>query len=333
MNAPGARSKNDRAWGEARVITIAHRTHGGRRFAGMTIGVLGFLACVLADGSSGRAAEAVFASPEKALDALRSAINSGTKDELLALFGPEHEADLIGGDPAGVRFTVRQLRTNAALGLSLVPAGPDRLNVIVGNRGWPMPIPLVKAAQGWSFDVDAGLVEITNRRIGYNELSAIALCRVYLEAQARYAAADHDGDQVLEYAQKLTSTPGTKDGLFWQPGPDGEISPLGPLAASAEQYLGERREGEPLRGYYFRILAGQGANVPGGKYEYVINGNMIAGYALLAWPADYGRSGIMSFACSHHGKVFEKDLGRDTGNLAPAITAYDPDQTWAEASE
>lgn len=216
-------------------------------------------------------------------------------------------------------------------GLSLAPAGLDRLNIIVGNRGWPMPIPLVKGAQGWSFDVDAGLAEINNRRIGRHELAAIALCRAYLQAQVPYAVADRDRDQVLEYAQRLASAPGQMDGLYWQPGADGEVSPLGPPVASAEEFLGERRQGDPLRGYCFRILFGQGANVPGGKYDYVINGNMIAGHGLLAWPADYGRSGMMTFMCSHHDKVVEKDLRPDTAGVAATTTAYDPDPSWAEA--
>lgn len=311
------------------MTTMTDRVVRFRLAAWLTIGTLALLIALRADGREARAAEAVYPSPETALEAFRSAVNSQNNQEFLALFGAEHRADLMGGDPAEARLALRRLRTGVARGLSLVPAGPDRMTVVVGSQGWPMPIPLVKGTQGWSFDVDAGLEEITNRRIGNHELGAIALCRAYMDAQRAYAAADRDGDQVLEYAQKLASTPGQHDGLYWQPAADGEISPFGPLAASAEQYLGERKADEPYRGYYFRILTGQGANPPGGRYDYIINGNMIAGYGLLAWPADYGRSGIMTFQCSHHGKVFEKDLGPDTTKLAAAITAFDPDQTWA----
>lgn len=304
------------------------------RLAAATVAsVVAFAAAFHGGGSDARAATAVYPSPEKALDAFRSAVMSEGNQGLIALFGPEHQADLVGGDPAEARLALQRLRAGIARGLSLVPAGPDQMTVVIGNQGWPMPIPLVKGADGWTFDVAAGIEEITDRRIGNHELAAIALCRAYLTAQVEYAAADHDGDQVLEYAQRLASTPGQQDGLYWQESASAGPSPFGPLAASAEEYLGQRKAGEPYRGYHFRILTGQGANPPGGKYDYVINGNMIAGYALLAWPADYGRSGIMTFQCSHQGMVFEKNLGENTAKLAAAITAYDPDKTWEAVAE
>lgn len=304
------------------------------RLAAATVtSVVAFAAALYGGGSDARAATTVYPSPEKALDAFRSAVLSEGNQGLIALFGPEHQADLVGGDPAEARLALQRLRAGIARGLSLVPAGPDRMTVVVGNQGWPMPIPLVKGADGWTFDVADGIEEIRNRRIGNHELAAIALCRAYLTAQVEYAALDRDGDQVLEYAQRVASTPGQQDGLYWQASASAGPSPFGPLAASAEEYLGQRKAGEPYRGYYFRILTSQGANPPGGKYDYIINGNMIAGYALLAWPADYGRSGIMTFECSHQGTVFEKNLGEDTAKLAAAITAYDPDKTWNDVTE
>lgn len=198
-------------------------------------------------------------------------------------------------------------------------------------RGWPMPVPLVKGPSGWTFDVKEGLQEITDRRVGRNELSAIEFCKAYIDAQRRYASADHDNDGVLEFAQRLKSS--QQDGLYWKAGADGVISPLGPLVASAEQYLQHRQAGEPFHGYYFRILTGQGANAAGGKYSYVINGNMIAGFAMIAWPADYRRSGIMTFQCGHNRQILEKDLGPETGKLATAITTFDPDKSWNEVTD
>ncbi len=299
----------------------------------MVTSIIAFAAAFHGGESDALAAATAYPSPEKALDAFRSAVNSDSNQGLSALFGPEHQADLVGGDPAEARLALQRLRSGVARGLSLVPAGPDRMTVVVGNQGWPMPIPLVKGADGWAFDVAAGIEEIKDRRIGNHELAAIALCRAYLSAQVEYASADRDGDQVLEYAQKLSSSPDKQDGLYWPEGADAGPSPFGPLVGGAEEYLGQRKAGDPYRGYYFRILTGQGANPPGGKYDYIINGNMIAGYALLAWPADYGRSGIMTFQCSHQGTVFEKNLGEDTAKFAAAITAYDPDKTWDAVTE
>ncbi|MBK8210378.1 MAG: DUF2950 domain-containing protein [Rhodospirillales bacterium] len=277
------------------------------------------------------AADATYPTPEAAMAAFRAAVNGDGGKGILDLFGREHEADLIGGDPAEARQNVQALRRMAAQRMTLEADGEDRMSIIMGRRGWPMPIPMVKGEGGWTFDVKAGIEEITDRRIGRNELAAINFCKTYIDAQRQYAGTDHDGDGVLAFAQRLRSSDGKQDGLYWPPGPDGVASPLGPFAAAAEEYGKNRENGEPFRGYYFRILAEQGANPPGGAYNYVINGNMIGGFALVAWPADYGRSGIMTFACSHHGQVLEKDLGPDTGKLAATITQYDPDKTWQPA--
>jgi hypothetical protein len=177
--------------------------------------------------------------------------------------------------------------------------------------------------------------EITNRRIGMNELQAIRVARAYVDAQVEYARADRDADEVLEFAQRLGSSAGKKDGLYWQTSADeSEISPFGPLIAGMDQdYLTARKAGDPFYGYQFKILTRQGANPPGGRYDYVINGNMIAGFAMVAWPADYGNSGIMTFLVSHQGKVLQKDLGEDTELLAAAIQEYDPDDSWVETED
>jgi hypothetical protein len=268
--------------------------------------------------------------PEAALQAFRTAIEQGGQG-LLGLFGNEHEADLIGGDPAEARLNLARLRRMAAQRVSLMPSGEDQMIIIMGRRGWPMPVPLMKQPSGWTFDVEEGLQEITDRRVGRNELSAIDLCKAYIDAQRQYASVDRDGDGVLEFAQKVESSDGERDGLYWKPEADGVVSPLGPLVASAEQYLQHRQTGEPFHGYYFHILKEQGANAPGGNYDYVINGNMIAGFAMIAWPAEYGRSGIMTLQCGHDGRILEKDLRPDTVKLASAVTIYDPDKTWLPA--
>jgi Protein of unknown function (DUF2950) len=295
------------------------------------------LVALLLGGAAGiapvQAAAAVFATPQAALSAFAEALNSPDGEGLLALLGPEHRDELLGGDPAAVRQGLGLLKAAAAQDLRLVAEAPDRMTVILGRQAWPMPIPLVRGEQGWRFDTEAGLEEIIDRRIGRNELAAIEFARVYGDAQAAYASEDHDGDEVLEYAQQLASTPGQRDGLYWPPGDDGEESPLAAFAAKAAEYLGYRQTGEPYRGYRFRILTAQGPNPPGGEYDYVINGNMIAGFALVAWPADHGNSGVMTFVLSHQGRLYQKDLGPETEAAAGAMTRYDPDASWTEVAE
>jgi hypothetical protein len=295
----------------------------------MFAGLLALVILILARAPLSAAA-GTYPNPEAAMAAFRDAVDGEGGKGILDLFGREYETDLVGGDPAEARQNVEALRRMAAQRMTLEPAGEERMTIIMGRRGWPMPIPLVKSGGDWTFDVKAGVEEIIDRRIGRNELAAIEFCKTYIDAQRQYAGTDHDGDGVLEFARRLRSSESQQDGLYWPPGPDGVESPLGPFAAAAEDLEGHK-EGEPFRGYYFRILTEQGANPPGGAYSYVINGNMIAGFALIAWPADYGRAGIMTFECSHHGQVLEKDLGPDTGKIAVTMIQYDPDKTWEPA--
>jgi hypothetical protein len=208
--------------------------------------------------------------------------------------------------------------------------------MVIGREAWPMPIPIVKADTGWHFDVAAGADEIVARRIGANELAAVDNLRAYVEAQVQYAEADRDGDDVLEYAQRINSAPGKKDGLYWEAAAAGsgeEASPFGPFNAEHEAYLSDREAGDPFMGYYYRIVSRQGENAPGGRYDYVINGNMIAGFAMVAWPAEYANSGVMTFIVSQTGKVFQRDLGDGTELGAAAIQVYDPDGSWSEVKE
>jgi Protein of unknown function (DUF2950) len=193
-----------------------------------------------------------------------------------------------------------------------------------------LPIPIVFAEGAWRFDTEEGIDELANQRIGGNELRTIESMRAYVEAQNDYASADRNGDEVLEYAQHIRSSAGQQDGLYWPASAAETPSPLGPLLAAAVE---ARDVGASYNGYHYRVLTRQGANPPGGAYDYVINGNMIAGFALIAWPAEYDHSGITTFMVSHQGKVFEKDLGPETAELVMAIDAYDPDATWTEVTE
>jgi hypothetical protein len=199
----------------------------------------------------------------------------------------------------------------------------------MGRRAWPMPIPLMAENGAWRFDTETGIEEVVNRRIGRNELAAIEFARVFVRAQEQYAEIGPRGDGVVDYAQQIGSTPGKRDGLYWPAAAGEPASPLGPFAAAMRDYLGaERQSGEPYRGYVYRVLTRQGPNAPGGAYDYVIKGRMVAGYALLAYPAEYGISGVMTFLVNRNGRVLQKDLGADTGDLARAIDAYDPDAGW-----
>jgi hypothetical protein len=276
-----------------------------------------------------------FPTPEAAMAALLDALDKQDADRVLALFGSEYRDFIIGGDPAGARKAFSDLASAAKEATAFRPDGDDRRVIEVGKLAYPLPIPLVRENGAWRFDTDAGVEEITNRRVGLNELQAIRLARAYVDAQIDYASADHDGDEVLEYAQRLGSSAGKKDGLYWQASADADdVSPFGPLVSDMDQdYLSQHKGGEPFYGYFYRILTRQGANPPGGRYDYVINGNMIAGFALIAWPADYGNSGIMTFLVSHQGKVLQKDLGEDTAALAAGVQEYDPDDSWVETED
>jgi len=279
-----------------------------------------------------------FATPDEAVAALSQAISTTNRAALGALFGPASEQlvnpDEVQGAQEMARFTDAFSATH-----QLVPASDGRMTLQVGTNDWPFPIPLVKQANGWQFDTAAGLEELLNRRIGRNELDVLDVMRAYVDAQREYASKDHDGDQVLEYAQKIASSPGKTDGLYWPPDLTGEISPLGPLAAEAQEAGYQRRSRasddgpRPFHGYLFKILTSQGKHAPGGKYNYIINGNMIGGFALVAWPAEYGESGVMTFVVNQQGRVYQKDLGAKTDKLAAAMKAYDPDPSWAPSPD
>ncbi len=276
--------------------------------------------------------QTTFASAKEGADAFVAALGAGERSALDTIFGPRI-ASFAPADPVTARVENQKLAEAAKEALLLREDGPDQVTLVIGAAAWPFPIPLVQENGRWRFDTDAGYEELLDRIVGAHELAAIELLRAYVDAQAEYATADRDGDQVLEYAQHILSPSGTKEGLYWPTGADGEESPFGPFVAEAGPYAKGRKLGDPYRGYYFRVLKKQGRSVPGGAYDYVINGNMIGGFALLAFPADYGNSGVMTFAVNQQGKVFQKDLGEATPTLVDAIATYDVDSTWAEVAE
>lgn len=201
----------------------------------------------------------------------------------------------------------------------------------IGKDAWPFPVPLVKDAAGWRFDAKAGRDEILNRRIGRNELSVIQVLQAYVDAQREYYLRNPQNDRLLQYAQRIASTPGKRDGLYFPTKAGEKASPLGPLVVSARAAGYKKGEGgKPVayHGYHYRILRGQGPDAKGGAYDYVANGRMIGGFGLIAWPASYENSGVMTFIVSHDGVVYEKDLGPDTAAAVQKITRFNPDKSW-----
>lgn len=265
------------------------------------------------------AAQQSFATPEATAKALVVAVARDDAAALSALLGEDY-ADLLPSDADRADPVDEFLAAWMAFD-TLQSTSPDTRMLAVGEHGWTLPIPIVRDDQGWHFDTERGRTLIRMRRIGANELSTIQAVLAYHDAQVEYAQLDRDGDGVLEYAQRFRSTPGTRDGLYWDSESAGDVSPLGPL-------LAEREPGTAYHGYFYRILTGQGANAPGGAEDYVERGNMTGGFGIVAWPAEYGDSGVMSFMMGRDGTVYEADLGPEGGKYAAGIATFDPDARW-----
>ena len=273
-----------------------------------------------------------FKSPEEAVKALTEAVRGNDTKELSAILGPSGKELVSSGDKVADE-TGRERFIKAYEEMNkLVNENDTKVILHVGNGDWPFPIPVVKKGEYWLFDTMAGREEILNRRIGRNELNAIQVCLAYVDAQREYVLKDRDGNKLLEYAQRFISRKGEKNGLYWEAKESEPQSPLGPLIAKAatEGYSGKRPVGRqsPYHGYYYKVLRSQGKNAPGGEYDYVVNGKMIGGFALVAYPSEYGNSGIMTFIVNHDGVVCQKDLGKDTEKMAAAMKKFDPDKTW-----
>ncbi len=288
----------------------------------------------------GAVTQATFKSAEEAVKGLVAALKANNDLMLLELLGPGSEELIQSGDPVEDDAIRDRFLELYGKGHKLVRETDSKVILHVGKNEWPVPIPIVSEGGNWHFDTQAGKEEILNRRIGRNELSVIQACLAYVDAQREYATKDRDKDGVLEYAQRFASSPGKRDGLFWEAREGERPSPLGPLVvqAVAEGYgkreAGKQAEGQslvPYHGYYYKILKAQGKNAPGGAYDYVVKGKMMGGFALVAWPARYGASGIMTFMVNHDGVMYEKDLGPQTATIASATARFDPDHTWKKA--
>jgi len=272
-----------------------------------------------------------FATPEEAVKAFAAAMKSNDERELLSIFGTAGKELISSGDPVSDKQRREKFISDYDRKNSIAPEG-SKMVLIIGEKDWPFPVPLVKKGDQWFFDTKAGKEEILNRRIGENELSTVQTLLAIVDAQREYAMHDRDNDGIREYAEKFGSDPGKKNGLYWPTMPGEEPSPLGELVADARAE-GYRRSGTqqgpiPFHGYYFRMLKKQGKHAAGGAFDYVVKNKMIGGFAVVAYPAAYGSSGVMTFIVSHEGMVYQKDLGKNTAKTANAMKKFDPDKTW-----
>ena len=299
-----------------------------------SIGVLAVIcaALLLLGVSAGFAAapqQKTFSSPEEAVKAIIAAAKAGNDKELLAIFGPQSKDLLSSGDP--IADKERRGRVIAAYEeKNRLSKEGDNTVLIIGKNEWPFPIPLVQEGGKWKFDTEQGREEILNRRIGDNELFTINTLLAVVDAQREYAMQDRNKNGLRDYAQKFISDPGKKNGLYWDAKAGEPESPLGPIMKQARNE-GYKSGSPSYHGYHYRILTAQGKNAPGGAYSYIVKGNMMGGFAVIAYPAEYDNSGVMTFVVNHDGKVFQKDLGKNTASAAAAIKEYNPDKSWTEA--
>ncbi|HWL93635.1 MAG TPA: DUF2950 domain-containing protein [Phycisphaerae bacterium] len=299
--------------------------------------------CLLLTNVEARADEAptdrkLFDAPEDGVKALKAAAEAKDRDALQELFGPKIK-ELESGDEVQDKQVCEQFARRLAKSSRLVREGDDTAIIHIGVEDHPFAVPLVQISKKWFFDTEAGLDEMINRRVGENELNAISVCRGYVTAQREYQLEDRDGDDVLEFAQRLASSAGKKDGLYWEVKSDEPLSPLGPLVAEAraEGYAKSDSASsgapQPYQGYVFRILTRQGDKAPGGKFDYVINGHMVAGFALIATPVEWGSSGVMTLMVGPNGRIYQKDLGDKTTELAGKIDEFNPADGWSATND
>lgn len=285
-------------------------------------------AALLAWGCS-PAGQMTFDTPEAAVEAMFKAASVNDTTAMLAMMGADSRDVVIGVDPVQARRD-RQVAVAAMIERWWLEGEGDTLTLVIGNESFPMSTPLVRKNGKWRFDTASGREELMYRRIGRNELTVIDVAEAFVEAQKEYAARSHDGVPKGAYAQRFLSEPGKENGLFWPvSSPNAMPSPMGELAAkAAAEGYGEAVRHDPYNGYYFKVLTSQGANAAGGPKSWIHGNAMTGGFGMVAWPADYGASGIMTFMVGPDGVVLQKDLGDETGTLAAAMTAFDPDQTW-----
>jgi len=292
---------------------------------------LAVLCAVLAAPVSAQTRQKVFSTPEEAVKGLVAAAKANDVKAMLAVLGPEASSVISSGDPVDDRATYERFAKAYDEANRLERQGDAKATLFVGKDDWPLPFPLVKSEAGWQFNARSGLAEVITRRIGRNELAVIQAMQAYVDAQNEYYQRNPDNDRLLHYAQKVASSKGKRDGLYYSTREGEPPSPLGSLFAQA--HAGGYKSGEgakpaPYHGYVYRILAAQGPDAKGGAYDYVVRGKMIGGFALVAYPAIYGNSGVMTFIVNHDGVVFQKDLGPATGSLAGKMTKFNPDSSW-----
>lgn len=299
----------------------------GSAIAGRLAGLIVATMLLLALGSAA-GAQQLFQTPEAAGKALATAAKSGDVRAIMRVLGPEGAEVASSGDPVA-DTGMRKKFAEAYEVKNRIAVDGDKATLYVGPGDWPFPIPLIRRNETWRFDAALGKEEILQRRIGRNELSAIQACLAYVDAQEEYAAKDRTGAGVGVYAQRIVSRPGRKDGLYWPP-QQGDDSPIGEYVARAtsEGYRVGQQGRQPFHGYYYKVLTRQGPDARGGAMDYVVRGNMIGGFALVAYPAEYDNSGVMTFIVNQDGTVYEKDMGPNTLGLASNMTAFNPDSSW-----
>ena len=290
------------------------------------------LLCMVLPGLA--ADQKTFNAPDTAAKALVSAAQRGAREEVVAILGEGLRGALSTGSAAQdlVEKAVLMKLAEEATVTKPDEKNPNKAIVYLGNDEWPFPVPLVRTAGLWRFDTKAGLQEIEDRTIGRNELGAVGACAAYVAAQLEYASEDRTGEGILQYAQKIRSSPGKRDGLFWSNDKGDEPSPLGPFLANSAAVEGtESDQPASFFGYQYRILTAQGENATGGARDFLLDGHMLGGFALVAWPAEYGVTGVNTFIVNQLGQVYEKDLGDRTDELVKSITRFDPDKSWRKS--
>jgi len=277
-----------------------------------------------------------FASAEQAAATLKEAIRERDRAALLQIFGPEGEPLIFSGDQVQDDNRMASFEQHMTEQLRVDHPTADKADLYIGSENWPFPIPVVNNNGQWSFDTNAGKEEILNRRIGRNELNTIDVCQAFVRAEKEYALHPQTGEKMTQYARRFKSSAGKHDGLYWEPASSDDISPMDSLVAGAEaEGYSEtplKSHQTPYHGYFFHILTSQGQNAPGGKLDYIVDGHLTKGFALVAYPAEWGNSGVMTFLVNEDGKVLQKDLGKQTSSDATKITEYNPDSTWKPAA-
>lgn len=305
------------------LMDVFHVRGLGR--AALTATVIGFAMVTAA------AAQQSFKTPQEAAETLVTAVRAGDRKAVDAILGPGAEQIISSGDAVQDENARKVFLASYDVKHSVQTSGDKPATLLVGPDDYPFAIPITKKGDLWMFDAAAGRVEVLARRIGRNELAAIQVCLAYYDAQYEYAETMPKVDDMAVYAQRVVSRPGKKDGLYWPSAEGQPQSPLGGAVAAASVRGYRVGSGEPYNGYYYKILTRQGSKAPGGAHNFIVDGKMIGGFALIAWPAEYGNSGITTFLISHDGAVYEKDLGKDTAKIASRTTAFNPDDTWKKA--